>query len=89
MALPQGDWVFVDGPRGGGNEPDWFKQERGYTDHRFPGELFDLKTDLSERTNRYAEQPGIVAELKDLLARVRGGDGRSDVSERQERELTE
>lgn len=72
FAVRKGDWVYIDGPRGGGEEPAWFKKERGYTDHEFPAELFNLKADLIERTNRYADHPEVVLELAALLARVRG-----------------
>ena len=41
FALREDDWVFIDAPSGDDNgEPDWFKEERGYRDHDFPGELF-------------------------------------------------
>ena len=37
FALRQDDWVFIDAPSGDDNrEPDWFKAERGYSDHNFP-----------------------------------------------------
>ena len=41
-----------------------------------PGELFDLRQDLSERRNLYGERPEIVRELKGLLAKYQR-DGRS------------
>ncbi len=73
FAVRRGDWVFIDAPSGDDNrEPDWFKAERGYLPHDFPGELFNLQDDLVERHNRYADQPDIVAELAALLAEVKG-----------------
>jgi arylsulfatase A-like enzyme len=71
FAIRKGDWVLIDTPTGDDNgrrgEPDWFKQERGYTAHQQPGELYNLRHDRSQRLNLYAEQPEIVRTLKDLL----------------------
>jgi arylsulfatase A-like enzyme len=80
FAIRKGDWVLIDAPTGDDNrkrgEPEWFKQQRGYTAHNQPGELFDLRQDLSERRNQYAEHPEIVRALRDLLEKyIR--DGRS------------
>ncbi|MBQ39108.1 MAG: arylsulfatase, partial [Gemmatimonadaceae bacterium] len=73
-ALRRGDWVFIDAPTGDDNaEPDWFRAERGYTPHDCPGELYDLRVDLSQAVNRYADHPDVVAEMKELLDRVRAG----------------
>ena len=73
FAIRQGDWVFIDAPSGDDNkEPQWFKEERGYTAHDCPGELFNLKDDIAERTNLYEEYPDLVGELSELLARVKG-----------------
>ena len=56
FALRQDDWVFIDAPSGDDNrEPDWFKAERGYSEHDFPGELFNLKDDIAERQNLYGQ----------------------------------
>jgi arylsulfatase A-like enzyme len=80
FAIRKGDWVLIDAPSGDDNrkrgEPDWLKQERGYTAHDQPGELFDLRQDLSERRNLYAERPEIVRALKELLEKYKR-DGRS------------
>jgi arylsulfatase A-like enzyme len=74
FAIRQGDWVLIDTPTGDGNggknrpgEPDWFKQERGYTKDEFPGELYNLHDDLAERRNLYGEKPEVVRRLKALL----------------------
>ena len=77
FAIRQGDWVFIDAPTGDDNkEPDWFKKERGYEPHKFPGELYDLTQDLSERRNLYGEHPEIVQRLKALLEKYKA-EGRS------------
>jgi arylsulfatase A len=83
MAIRKGDWVFIDAPSGDCNldpdpehEPEWFKRERGYRPHSFPGELFNLKEDPAERYNLYGDRPDKVGELKELLDKYRR-DGRS------------
>ena len=71
FAIRQGDWVLIDAPSGDDNgangEPSWLKSERGYSTHTHPGELFDMREDLSQRHNLYAERPEIVSKLKSLL----------------------
>jgi arylsulfatase A-like enzyme len=80
FAIRQGDWVFIDARTGDGNgehgEPEWFKQERGYTANSFPGELYNLNADLPQRKNLYGERPEVVARLKKLLEKYKA-DGRS------------
>jgi arylsulfatase A len=80
FAIRQGDWVLIDAPSGDDNgangEPLWLKNERGYTAHEHPGELFNVAEDLSERHNLYAEKPEIVSNLKSLLRKYIE-DGRS------------
>lgn len=80
FGVRKGDWVFIDARSGDDNgakgEPQWFKEERGYTSHNLPGELFNLQEDISERRNHFAEHPEVVRELKDLLERYKR-DGRS------------
>lgn len=68
FAIRKNNHVFIDAPSGDdNNEPDWFKQERGYTPHNHPGELFDLSQDRTERHNLYPDHPNLVTELKALL----------------------
>jgi len=82
FAVRRGDWVFIDAPSGDDNrEPAWFKEERGYTEHDFPGELYNLREDISERQNLYGEYSEIVAELGALLARVKEDEGAAEVKE--------
>ena len=52
------------------------KDERGYTKHNLPGELFNVRDDVSERRNQFAEHPEVVRELKELLEKYKR-DGRS------------
>ena len=74
FAVRRGEWVFIDAPSGGdAREPDWYREERGYSDHDFPGELFNLRDDISERHNRYGEYPEVVGELSELLDQAKEG----------------
>ena len=77
FALRRGDWVLIDYPTGEDNgngmgEPDWYKEERGYVSHDHPAELFHLGDDPTERRNRYADEPELVAEMKALLRQIQG-----------------
>ena len=77
FAIRKGDWVFIDAPSGDDNkEPEWFREERGIETHHEPGELFNVKEDLGERRNHFAEKPEIVKELKELLEKYKR-EGRS------------
>jgi len=78
FAIRKGDWVLIDAPSGDSKriEPGWFKAERGYHEHDFPAELFNLKDDQAERQNLYRKFPEKVKELKILLEKYKE-DGRS------------
>ena len=72
FAIRRDNWVYIDSPSGDDNrEPEWFKEERGYTAHDFPGELFNLDDDISERVNRYGDHPDLVREMSQMLERVK------------------
>jgi arylsulfatase A len=88
FAIRQGDWVLIDTPSGDCNggrnrpgEPEWFKQERGYTRNEFPGELYNLRDDLAQRHNLYGEKPAVVRRLKALLEKYKT-EGRSTPASR-------
>ena len=72
--------MLIDAPGGDDNgargEPKWMKDERGYTNHNQPGELFNVREDNPERHNRFADQPQLVGELKALLQKYKR-EGRS------------
>ncbi len=86
FAIRQGEWVLIDSPTGDDNgahgEPQWFKDERGYTKHTLPAELFNVRDDVSERRNQFAEHPEIARSLKALLEKYKR-DGRSTPGEPQ------
>ena len=76
FAIRREDWVFIDDVTGGDNkEPDWYREQRGYTSHEFPGELYDLRSDPGQKRNLYGERPEVVAELKQMLEAVKAGAG--------------
>ena len=61
LALRQGDWVLIAAPTGEDNtkafrEPEWYRKERGYSAHQQPYELFNLREDPTQKTNRYAQE---------------------------------
>jgi arylsulfatase A-like enzyme len=80
FAIRRGDWVLIDSPTGDDNgergEPQWLMQKRGYTRNNDPGQLFNVREDLSERKSSYGEKPEIVRELKQRLEKYKA-DGRS------------
>ncbi len=80
FVLRQGPWVLIDARTGDDNgelgEPAWLKQERGYAPNTAAGELYDLRDDLPQRANLYAQKPEIVERLKALLEKY-AADGRS------------
>jgi len=51
--------------------PGWKLEDMIPEFTRRAGELFDLRDDLGERKNRYADEPEIVAELSALLAEAK------------------
>ena len=75
FAVRRREWILIDAPDGADNvEPEWFRAERGYSPHGHPGELYDLSDDVSQRVNRYASEPDLVAEFLRLLRLVRQAD---------------
>ena len=76
FAIRQGEWVLIDAASGDDNrargEPEWFKKDRGYTPNLFPGELYDLHADLSQRRNLYGEKPEVVQPAEGAAGEVQG-----------------
>jgi arylsulfatase A len=70
--LRQGDWVLIAAPTGGVSKvPEWFDQANGYGKNSHPGELYNLKEDLAQKNNLYAEHPEKVTAMKAALENVR------------------
>jgi arylsulfatase A len=93
FAIRKGKWVFIDAPTGRDHprnqEPDWFKEERGYVAHDQLGELFDLNDDIAERVNHYASQPELVKEMSAMLEEARACGHSGDMSQVPDHELSE
>lgn len=71
-ALRHGEWVLIEAKSGAVSKvPAWHDVANGYVPNNQPGELYNLKQDLSQKKNLYTEMPEKVAELKALLAKVR------------------
>lgn len=71
-ALRHGDWVLIDAKTGGVSPvPEWFDDDNGYSKNSQPGELYNIRKDLVQKNNLYAELPEKVAELKALLFKLR------------------
>lgn len=71
-AIRHGDWLLVDAQTGGvSSVPPWFDETNGYGKNPHEGELYNLREDLAQKHNLYAEHPEKVAKLKALLAQVR------------------
>lgn len=68
-AIRHGDWLLVDGK--GSRNPAWEKRHGYPPNEKSPVELYNLKTDLSQKHNVAAGQPERVAELKALLKKIR------------------
>ncbi len=63
MTIRSGDWKLIDRPGSGGFSPK--EGEPGKT-----GQLYNLAQDPAETTNRYADEPEIVARLKAEMKRI-------------------
>lgn len=81
LAIRQGDWVLIAAASGQDNskasgEPAWFRMDRGYADHKHPFELYNLREDPTQKTNRYAEQIDRAKAMHAVLERFQS-EGRS------------
>jgi arylsulfatase A len=73
-AIRHGDWVLIDKATGDVSKvPDWYAEKMGYEKNPHAGALYNLREDLGQQHNRYAEEPERVQALRDLLKQVRGG----------------
>lgn len=75
FALRQGNWKYIQGGGSGGwTAPvnDKQAEEQGLP----LIQLYDLGNDIKERNNEYAEQPGVVTKLQNLIEKYKT-DGRS------------
>ena len=71
-AIRHEDWVLIANKTGAQSAvPDWFDRENGYGPHDQPAELYNLKEDLSQKKNLFAQRPDKVKELTALLETIR------------------
>lgn len=71
-ALRHGDWVLIAAKTGAVSKvPEWFDRTNNYAPNPHPGELYNLRDDLAQRHNLYAEHPQRVAQLTQLLEQIR------------------
>jgi arylsulfatase A len=71
-AVRHDHWLFVANKTGAHSKvPAWFDEENGYSKHEHPGELYDLRADLTQKHNLYASEPAKVKELTELLESIR------------------
>ncbi len=74
-AVRQGDWLLIAAKTGAVSKaPPWFDKANGYVANTQPGELYNLRDDLAQKNNLYAEQPERVKALQAILAAERGQD---------------
>ncbi|MEM7014966.1 MAG: sulfatase, partial [Verrucomicrobiota bacterium] len=66
FAIRQGDWKLIDGRGSGG-----FTRPRTLDSQGVGGQLYHLGDDSQETTNRFGDQPGVVAELMETLAEIK------------------
>lgn len=71
-AIRADNWVLIDAPSGNvSGVPAWFAERNGYMKNPHPGALFNLRSDIGQLANLYADQPDRVEHLKQILARTR------------------
>lgn len=71
-ALRHGDWVLIAAKTGEVTKvPAWFDKDNGYKPHTHAGELYNLKDDLAQKENRYADKADVVADLQSRLDKIR------------------
>jgi len=51
--------------------PKWFDEANGYAMNPHAGELYNLREDLVQKKNLYADKPEKVAELRAELERIK------------------
>ncbi len=73
FAIRQGDWLLVNAKDGYGSGRDqgWEARRNYPADDKNKVELYNLKTDLSQKNNVAAIHPEKVAELQAELERIR------------------
>lgn len=66
-----GDWKFIDGSGQGGIAARWAPDKAYIMTEEIPGELYNLKEDLSEKNNLYEKHPDLVKEFLNEMNAIR------------------
>lgn len=66
-----GDWKFIDGSGQGGIAARWAPDKAYIVTEAIPGELYNLKEDLSEQNNLYEEYPEKVKQFLEEINKIR------------------
>jgi len=76
-AIRSGNHVLIDGKDGyGSREPQWYSEQNGHAKNEDDVALFDLTTDLGQKTNIASRYPDRINDMRELLKKIRE-DGRS------------
>jgi len=65
-----GDWKYIEGSGQGGIAARYAPDKKYIMSEKIPGELYNLKNDLSEQNNLYDEYPEKVKEMKKALDEI-------------------
>lgn len=65
-----GDWKYIDGSGQGGIAARYAPNKKYIMSGKIPGELYNLKNDLSEKDNLYKKYPEKVNEMKKRLNQI-------------------
>ncbi len=72
-ALRQGDWVFIQAKTGTvSKEPRWYQEANGYSEESKEVGLYNLREDLSQRSNLADSNPQQLAKMKARLREILG-----------------
>jgi arylsulfatase A len=70
-ALRHGDWLLIAAKSGAVTKvPDWFDKANGYSPNPSPGELYNLREDLGQKKNLYADNQKIIDDLTRRLSAI-------------------
>jgi arylsulfatase A len=70
-AIRHDQWLLIASHTGAVSQvPEWFDKEYGLEPNPYRGELYDLRHDLGQKQNLYADHPEKVNELKSLLKQI-------------------
>lgn len=66
-AIRQQDWVYIDDASPPESEPEWHRKLLSVDLPKFPGQLYNLKSDPRQTKNLYGQRPEKAQEMKALL----------------------